>query len=394
MNDEQKGNIAFLTSLDPRDRRAWSGTLYYMAQALQREYEHVSFLGPIDAFYEKLYGFMLQRGAKFFLKKTFVYHESHLVAKRYGRVATQKLASQSFDVIVAPAGAPEVAFLETDIPVVLVIDATYALLFDYYPRFSNALRRSVWQMHSIQNRAFQKASRIICASAWAARSAIEDYQADAGKVSVVPFGANLEHPPAKELVLQRKKSGRCRLLFLGVDWQRKGGNIAFETLLKLEKLGIHAELVVCGCSPPVSHERMKVIPFLNKNDERQRSQLDALLMASDFLLVPSRQECYGIVFCEACAFGLPIIATHTGGISEIVRDGENGFLLPLSAGGDGYAAIIASIYRDDELYARLVAGSRNEFDARLNWNTWTIAVKHILAQLPGRESSSGDSSRP
>jgi glycosyltransferase involved in cell wall biosynthesis len=189
--------------------------------------------------------------------------------------------------------------------------------------------------------------------------------------------------------LGRKKSGHCRLLFLGVEWERKGGDIAFETLVELEKLGIEAELIVCGCQPPkrFSHGRMKVIPYLDKNDERQRRELEKLFVQADFLLVPTRKECYGLVFCEANAFGLPVISTDTGGVSEVVRAGENGFLLPFCSRGAAYAEVIASIHRDDERYAQLVRGSRATFENRLNWDNWGITAKKILAQLLDHENS-------
>jgi glycosyltransferase involved in cell wall biosynthesis len=382
--------IALLTSHGPEDRRSWSGIVYYMATALKQCCGEVSYIGPLHPIFETLAGFALQRSSKFFLNKKFVYEESSLAAKAYARVAARKLAGQSFDVIVAPAGAAEVAFLKTDIPIVLVADATYALIIDYYPEFSNVLKSSVRQMHRIQHRALAKASQIVFCSSWAAESAVKDYDVDPRKVHVIPFGANLERPPDKETVLQRQKSQRCRLLFVGVHWQRKGGDIAFETLLALEKLGIEAELIVCGCIPPksISHERMKVIPFLDKNDERQRKELDELYMNADFFLVPSRQEGYGIVFCEASAFGLPIVSTNTGGISEIVKDGENGFLLPPDARGAAYADVIADVYLDDERYIQLVAGARSAFDSRLNWDAWQVAFKEILVRLVDTRSSS------
>ena len=53
--------------------------------------------------------------------------------------------------------------------------------------------------------------------------------------------------------LLEMKSGRCHLLFLRVEWVRKGGDIAFETLLKLKELGMQVELVVSGCAPPETH---------------------------------------------------------------------------------------------------------------------------------------------
>jgi glycosyltransferase involved in cell wall biosynthesis len=279
--------------------------------------------------------------------------------------------------------------LETDIPIVLIGDSTYGLLFDYYPAFSQLLKRSTYEMNAIQALALKKASAVIYSSTWAARSAIEDYGADPAKVHVVPFGANLDEIPPREVALAREKSDCCRLLFLGVEWVRKGGDIAFETLLKLEELGVQAELIVCGCTPPeaCAHEYMRVIPFLDKNDEGQRKELEQLLMAADFLLVPTRADCSPIVLCEANAFGLPVITTDTGGVSEIVRDGENGFLLPFEARGATYAEVIAGVYRNDERYAQLVRTSRAAFEDRLNWDVWGVTVKHILADLLDHGSS-------
>jgi glycosyltransferase involved in cell wall biosynthesis len=197
------------------------------------------------------------------------------------------------------------------------------------------------------------------------------------------MGANLEEVPSKEMVLMRKRSERCHLLFMGVNWYRKGGDIAFETLLELEKMGIMAELTICGCTPPRQfvHERMQIFPFLDKNDPEQYNRLAQLYLEADFLLLPTRNECYGIVFCEAGAYGLPVITTQTGGVPEVIRDGENGFALPLAARGDEYARVIASIYQDDERYARLVRTCRAAYDERLSWDVWGKMMKTILNEV-------------
>ncbi len=378
--------IAYLTvHFDPHVRgtwRSWSGTVYYIAQALQKHCGEVSYFKPVlPCRRQKKIERITIRSTQFLLKKQ--YTCDFFLASSYAKAGARWLANQSVDLIVAPAGATEIAFLKTDIPIVLVEDATYGQLTGYYPEYSNLLKRSIYERDIIQDRALKKASAVIYSSAWAARSAIEDYGADPAKIHVVPFGANLDEPPAREVVLARAKSERCRLLFLGVDWIRKGGDIAFETLLELEGLGVQAELIVCGCTPPqgVVHERMKIIPFLDKNDESQRKELEQLLMSADFLLVPTRADCTPIVLCEASAFGLPVITTLTGGVPEIVREGENGFLLPYEARGEAYAEVIARVYYDEERYAELVRTSRAAFEERLNWDAWGVAVKHILADL-------------
>jgi glycosyltransferase involved in cell wall biosynthesis len=85
-------------------------------------------------------------------------------------------------------------------------------------------------------------------------------------------------------------------------------------------------------------------------------------------------------------FGLPIITTNTGGVPEIVKEGENGFLLPYEAEGDAYAEVIARVYRGDEYYAELVRASRAAFEERLDWDAWGVPVKHILADLLAQSS--------
>ena len=388
MNDEKNRiKIAVLTmSRDPEDRRSWrswSGIVYHIAQALQKHCGEVSYCSPaLPCKKEELIARIIRGSSQILLKKK--YNPSFFLSKSYAKAGHRWLAGQSFDLIVAPDGELDIAFLETDIPIVLLGGgATFSLLLDYYPTYSNLLKRTIYEGNAMYTLALKKASAVIYSSAWGARSAIEDYGADPAKVHIVPMGANLDEIPPREAVLARRTSDRCRLLFLGVEWTRKGGDIAFETLLNLEELGIAAELTVCGCTPPKEfvHERMTVIPFLDKNDNRQRRELEKLLMMSDFLLVPTRADAFGLVFCEANAFGLPVITTNTGGVPEVVRNGENGFLLPYDARGDAYAEVIAKLYRDNERYAELVRDSRNAFETRLNWDVWGVAVKQILAEL-------------
>jgi len=375
--------IAYLTAEDPKSKYSWSGTTYYMAQALQKHCGDIYYLGPILTFEKRYIGRLLQESSKRLLKKNIAYDRCLFVAKKQAQIAAQRLAGQSFDVIFSPIGPPEVAFLETNIPIVLASDITFALQHDYHSLYSNLLPWSAHQANIVEDLAYKKASTLLYSSDWAARSAVEDYSVDKQKVHVVPFGANLDTIPPREIAQHKKKSDRCRLLFMGLGWERKGGDVAFETLVKLEEMGIQAELIVCGCTPPshFSHERMKVIPFLNKHDVRQSKEIEKLYATSDFLLVPTRCDCTPIVFSEANAFGLPVITTNTGGVRGVMSDGDNGYTIPFSARGSEYAQLIAEIYQNDQRYIALVTSSRDAFEDRLNWDAWGIAVNKILQKL-------------
>lgn len=375
--------IAFLTATDATDKTSRSGTLYYMAKALQKHCGDIYYLGPLNTGMEKIPRFFNNITLKLF-KKGYAYEHNILLSLAYARIIERKLKEEAFDVIFAPVASTELAFLKTEIPIVYTADATFSLISNYYPDyFSGQIGISALEGNYIEKSAIKKADLLLYPSSWAANSAIKDYGAKESDVKIIPYGANIDEYPSRKVILNKKKLDKCHLLFLGVDWERKGGEIAFETLLELDKLGISAELTVCGCIPPeeFEHERVTVIPFLDKNDEAQGKKLQDLLLKSDFLLLPSRTEAYGVVFCEANAFGLPAITTNTGGIPSVIQEGINGFMLSLDARGNEYAKLIENLYEDEERYYQLVKSSRKVFEEKLNWDSWGEKINPLLKKL-------------
>ncbi len=376
--------IAFLTFADPENRRVWSGIPYYMKNALQAHCGEVFYIGPVTSYID-IFGKICNRISSGLLKKKYDYKRSIIAAKRYGSIIEKRIKGRSFDVIFVAAGAPLIAYLNTSVPIVLSVDTTFSNMVDYYPEYSRLTRVSIAEGHRIAKLAIKRATLLIYSSSYAGESAINYYGAPPERVHVIPFGANIEEGdiPTKESIYKKCKGNECRLLFLGVDWKRKGGDIAFDSMVELERAGIKTSLTVCGCQPPASysHSKMKVIPFLDKNNSDDRAKLIDLFLNADFLLLPTRSEAYGIVFCEANAFGLPVIATDTGGVSEIVKNGYNGFLLSRNAEANDYARTIMQIWNDELKYFELVQNSRKSYDQRLNWDAWGKAVKKAIATI-------------
>jgi len=354
-----------------------------MARALQEHCGDVQFVGPMALKGRSTIGRVLSEFFRITTGKAFNYSHSKWLSINYGKRFAKRLLRGNYDLIFAPAAAAEIAYLETDIPIVYASDTTFALAHGYYSQYSNLLQWSYRSSMETERRAIDTASVVLYPSDWAAASAIQDFAADPGKVFVTPYGANLDYVPDAEVVRQRRtqeSNDRITLLFIGVSWERKGGDIAYETLLALEQLGMSARLIVCGCVPPkgVTHKNMKVIPFLDKHDSAQRLNLTELFLESTFLLVPTRADCYGIVFCEASAHGLPSVSTATGGVPAAVVEGKNGVLLSASATGTDYAHVIAEIYEDSWRYRQLVESSRNLFETTHNWDHWGKNVANIL----------------
>jgi glycosyltransferase involved in cell wall biosynthesis len=121
-------------------------------------------------------------------------------------------------------------------------------------------------------------------------------------------------------------------------------------------------------------------PVLSYSDPAQRTQLEALFRQAHLFFMPSRAEAYGLVYCEANAFGLPCIATATGGAAHIIREGINGYTLPPEADAAAYAEIIRRAIDSEEHYQRLAMNAYEEFRQRLNWDTFCREFLQLLEE--------------
>jgi glycosyltransferase involved in cell wall biosynthesis len=289
------------------------------------------------------------------------------------------------DVLFAPTASVEIAYLPTNIPIIYYPDMSWADIVDYYPSCSSLFEFSRVEGDRIDGAGIRKASASIFPSPWAVRTAIGHYKADPRKVHYIPYGANIETEdiPSCETALRHSLTGEITLLWIGVDWQRKGGEIAYDCLLKLLSSGLDARMVVCGCVPPRRYcpSKIEVIPFLSKRDPAQRRRLSQLFLNANFFLFPTAAEAYGIVLCEASAHGLPSLVCDTGGVRGAVTDGENGYLLPPGAKGEQYAEKILELVRDCGAYNDLVKTSRRAYEERLNWDAWGRAMKPIFERV-------------
>lgn len=113
--------------------------------------------------------------------------------------------------------------------------------------------------------------------------------------------------------------------------------------------------------------------------------LAKLLKASDVLVIPSYWEGFGIAYLEGMAFGLPAIGTTAGAIPEMIRDGENGYMV---ASGDSVmlAGIIAKLASDRGLLARLSDGALRHYRSSMTWDESGALVRGFLLEMANRTS--------
>jgi glycosyltransferase involved in cell wall biosynthesis len=387
--------IAFPTTrfLDPDNVKSWSGLPFFIRRALENAgLEIVTLpltddLGSGGRWMRFLYWRWL-RG------KRYLRHCEGRLLKSYARQLEQHLAAHSVDAVFS-LSTWLIARLETALPVVFWTDACFAGMLDFYGSFTNLAPPSIQAGHAAEQAALDRCNRAIYSIQWAADAAIRHYRVEPAKISVVPFGANLLEPPTVEEAragVHARDMSPCNLLLVGVDWVRKGADIAVETVEALNAAGLNARLTVVGCKPPASRRLpacVELIPFIDKHDTGHRRRLGELYRRSHFFIMPSRAEAFGIVFAEAGAFGVPSLATKVGGIPSVIADDINGRLFPLEAGGADYADYILKFMQSSHRYRQLALRTAEDAATRLSWDFSGLKVARIIGETvrQGRPAS-------
>ena len=374
----KKIKFAYLSSENPNNKKVWSGTHYSILKSLQ-QIGDVTILGPYEPTLRVLISKVLNQLYLRLFKKRISYRHSVFISKGYAIFFNKKLHQANYDYIVAPAASCEVAFIKTDIPIIYITDGTFDSCLGYHKSLSNLTQKSIIEGNLIEQLAINKSKTVIVSSQWAANSVINHYKKNAHSVKVIPYGANFEITPTlNELRFETPKI--WKLFFVGVYWENKGGDIAFNAFKQLIEKGYDVEFTILGCVPPSNyvHPKMKVIPFIDKNSSDGQQQMKSIYIEQHILILPTRFDCTPIVINEASAFGIPSLIANSGGVGGHLKENKNGFLIPYEDKGEQYATKIEELINNPSLYLSLRTQTRELYEEELNWHHWTNEFRKLL----------------
>jgi glycosyltransferase involved in cell wall biosynthesis len=265
---------------------------------------------------------------------------------------------------------------------VLFVDATWETNVDYYPTTSGVCRRSRRLSEAMEQDALDRVDHVVITSEWARRSLIEHYGMQSSQVTVVPIGANTvcaTDPLELPEIAAARSDGPLRLLWIGSEWDRKGGALAVAATAVLHGRGLPVELHVVGARPHLDPEPwLHVHGFLSFTDDGDR--LQSIFRSAFALVLPTLAEDAGIVFAEAASFAVPSIAPATGGVPTMVADGVSGVLLRDRAPATEFADAIEALWHDPERYRALSASARARFEREMTWaHVAEVLVERLTA---------------
>ncbi len=305
--ENQSMKLAYVTTYDARSlggANEWSGIGYYIAQSLEKQSVSVQYLGPLkDHVTVQSIRKLKRHYYGLFKQKNYQKDADPLTLKSYASQVRKNLNNTKSDIVFSATVNP-IAYLECEQPIVFWADGTFANIQEFYPLYSNLPKEVIEDWHRMEELALQKCKFAIYSSDWAAKSAIHDYGADPSKVKVVPFGANIDSVLTFETVknvIQSRSTDQCKLLFIGVDWIRKGGNVAYQVAEKLNQSGLKTELTVVGCQPLIERslpDFVKALGFISKSTNEGKMQIQKLFLESHFLILPTIIWIVGTLNCN------------------------------------------------------------------------------------------------
>jgi glycosyltransferase involved in cell wall biosynthesis len=261
----------------------------------------------------------------------------------------------------------------TGVPIVAIV---------HHLRSSEAWPPGLRLAYQLIERAYLRGVDGFVYNSQATRFAVERL-AGTAKPSVLapPGGDRLGTGPEADAVRARAvQPGPLRILFVGSLIARKGLHVLLDALTglpagdwSLEVIGDtqrdpeYAARIRRQVSHPLLRTSVRLLGTMGDD------QLAEALRRSHVLAVPSTHEGFGIVYLEAMIFGLPVLASAAGGASDVVVDGETGYLI---APGDvrALAGHLAALSRDRGLLARLALAARRR---AIGWPRWVESMEAI-----------------
>lgn len=207
---------------------------------------------------------------------------------------------------------------------VLAIDTTPALMDEFSEAYYGvqpagpAKRRNRDLLHRI---VLSRCTFVAPWSEWAARSFVDDYGVPPERVKVIPPGVDLTQwtvPNRPEI----SRDEPFKLLFVGADFERKGGPLLVDVFRHY--LADRCELHLVTKADVAESPGIRVYRGFGINEP---GLLD-LYARCHALVLPTRADCFSLASIEAMACGLPVISCPVGGIPEIVIPGHTGLLIP------------------------------------------------------------------
>ena len=383
--------IAYVTTFDPGRPESWPrrhlglyGASVKIAQTLRDEGAEVQFWdglvrrkSPVSKLKWLFYRHVRQ--------ENFYGRAGEGVSRAYARQMRRKLVGSDADILLCPENAIPIAAYEPERPMVLWTDAPLGSLIDFYPYLSDLCKESRRTILRMEKRALSRCERVILTSQWAVDRTHALYGTPWEKMRIVPRGSNQVSALSVDEVrraIDSRGVSRCHLLFVGVEWKRKGGDEAVAIAREVQRKGLDVTLHVVGCRPQGAlPEFVKVHGFVDRSTPEGSAKMSQMFLAANFFVFMTKADTFGISVSEAASYGVPAVASAVGGVPSAVKQDVSGQVFTPGTEAGAIADYIVCQMSDGATYRALAHSTFEHYQQALSWEAIGGKAKAVLDEL-------------
>jgi glycosyltransferase involved in cell wall biosynthesis len=241
------------------------------------------------------------------------------------------IARQHFDAVVAYENSALYTFQAAKkIGAACILDAASLHRIDadqrHQVRFSRAYKSRVDFRKDME---VGLADCIFTTSDLAAQSYVANVRSSI-RVKPILLGVDIEHfKPSIHQIASNSERELFNFVFVGVAGRRKGFDLLLDAAEQLLEQGLTFRILLAGIiDRSLFAGRRRVCQAICDYGMIGHNQLVSVLRNAHCLILPSRFDSFGMVVPEAMACGLPVIVSDMVGAKQLVKDGQNGFVVP------------------------------------------------------------------
>lgn len=221
-------------------------------------------------------------------------------------------------------------------------------------------------------KAYQDAKLIFTFGSLPAHSLVTQYQIPKEKILSIFAGSNVAHHSQNNT----KKYFSKNILFVGVEWERKGGPTLLKVFENILKSHPDASLTIVGCNL-----KNITLPNCRVIGKIPVEEISKYYESASIFCLPTLREPFGIAFIEAMNYRLPIIANNIGSISDLVVNNYNGYLIDNNI--NAYTEAICKLL-DNPIKCREMGENGYQYtQSRFTWEVVGKIIKQNISKALG-----------
>ena len=187
--------------------------------------------------------------------------------------------------------------------------------------------------------------KVIVSSSILKQDLIENYEVDKNKIEIIP-------PPIEKYKINREKNNIFTFGISALGFSRKGGYLTLFAINRLKKTKNKFKVIFIYKSNNLFVKFLIAFLGLNKYCEfiAQQQNMEKFYNSIDCLLMPSLIEPFGMVSIEALSTGCPVITAAHCGVSDYIKDGENGYLYNKNSSKELALAMLKMLETNQQKY--------------------------------------------